>query len=100
MITFDLTDITIEELLAEEPEALAMCTPMASVSAIPILPTQTCPIAPVLSWTWSQVEISAELGACRITVQGRSQIHPFSQGVLMLEPNDSIEIFCTLREVQ
>ena len=99
MITFDLTDITIEELLNEEPEALALCTPMRSVTAVPILPIRTCPVAPKLAWTWKHVGVSAELGACRITVQGRSQVLPFQEGAVMLSPTDSIEIFCNLAEV-
>ena len=99
MITFDLTDISIEEILAHEPDALALCTPLTTINSIPILPTRTCPVQPKLSWHWNMVGVGAEIGACRITVKDRSQVHAFSNGIVRLSPSDSIEIFCTLRQV-
>lgn len=98
MITFDLTDISIEEILAHEPDAMALCTPMASISAIPILRTKTCPVGPKLSWRWANVGVTAEIGACRITLGDRSQVHPMNPAV-SLNPSDSIEIYCSLRQV-
>ncbi len=95
MITFEIEDITIEELIEENPPAL--CTPM--MGELPVLQIAVTQVAATMTWRWY---ITRELQAdrCRITVGDRSKVHILAPPApLHMHANDSLAITATLSQI-